>query len=468
MIAFIRVPSWLGRESAHPENVMAQLDIGYAVSILMRRGVDARMLDMEASGATADQVQETLIAWQPEVLVLHAATPAIPNALEIGRRARAGVSSLKKVLAVGQHATVLPETLLGEGSPVDACIRGEYELKLAELVCDEDPDLTGVALRGADGADLVIDPTVLEIQDLDALPMPAHYLFARPEYKIFHPTGVSRRWRWGFLMTSRGCPYKCIYCSPTLRSSYGTGMRYRSPANVVDELLYLRAMGATVIHFRDDIFTMNRGRTAELCELMILRGFDLKWTAQTRPDRVDLELCKLMKRAGCASIYFGVESGSPRILEAIQKGSTVQIVEDAFACARQAGLFNVGFFMLGNPGETESDIRKTYDLMLRVRPDIIQVAFFTPYPGSPMFNPEMLSSHDLSSFSHYNFPFNHSDVSDDDLRRWQKKFYLDFIFKSGFIGRYLANQTVPSLVNLEKVLDLFQLSVKALTRKGGA
>lgn len=466
MVVFIRVPSWLGRQSAHPENVMAQLDMGYAISLLMRRGVDARLLDIEALGCSLQEVEQRLERWQPSVLVLHAITPAIPNALKIARLARERIPALEKIYAVGQHATVLPETLLDEGSPVDACIRGEYEVKLADLICGQATDLDGVARRGPDGPE--VSETVLQVTDLDALPMPAHYLWMRPEYKVFHPTGVARRWRWGFLMTSRGCPYRCVYCSPTLRNSYGSGMRYRAAASVVEELLYLRALGATVIHFRDDIFTMDRERTLELCELMVARGFDLQWTAQTRADRVDADLLRAMKRAGCATIYFGVESGSPRVLDRIQKGSTVEQAERAFTWARAAGLHTVGFFMLGNPEEEEEDIRLTYDLMLRLRPDIIQVAFFTPYPGSPMFDPALLSNHDLLNFSHYNNPINHSNVSDDDLRRWQKKFYVDFILKSGFIGRYLRRQTVPNLVNFEKVLDFFQLSARALCRRGDA
>ena len=465
-VVLIRVPSWLGRVGAHPENVMAQLDMGYAVAGLERAGVTAHMLDLEATGEGPEQAVARLAALRPQVLVLHAITPAVPAALDLARRARARIPSVKRILAVGQHASVLPETLLAHGSPVDTCIRGEYEEKIVGLVLGIDDDPTGLAFRK--GSEIQVDPAVLEVQDLDALPLPAHRLFMKPQYKVFHPTGVVRRWRWGFLMSSRGCPYGCVYCSPTLRNSYGTRARARSSAGVVKELLHLRDLGATVIHFRDDIFTLDRQRVVDLCQAIIASGFDLKWTAQTRPDRVDLELLRLMKRAGCASIYFGVESGSPRILEALNKGSTVEQVEHAFAWAREAGLFTVGFFMLGNPGETERDIELTHGLLMRVRPDIIQVAFFTPYPGSPVFQPEDLEGKGLETFSHYNMPSNHSEVSDAALRRWQRRLYLDFIFRSGFIGRTLRHQALPGLVNLDKALDLLRLSAGTLLRGGGA
>jgi len=465
MVVFVRVPSWMGRTAAHPENVMAQLDIGYAISLLMRRGVDARLLDLEAERRQPEEVVRQLQRWRPEVLVLHAITPAIPSALSIARAARERVPSLRQVIAVGQHATVLPRTLLEPGSPVDLCIRGEYEERITEVIGHGTTSGKGLARRTAHG--LEVDPTVLEVPDLDALPMPAQHLFVNARYKVFHPTGVKRRWRWGFILSSRGCPYRCLYCSPTLRNSYGRVPRARSAANVVQELLYLRALGATVVHFRDDIFTLDRERVVTLCESMIRHGFDLGWTAQTRADRVDRELLALMKRAGCVSVYFGVESGSPRVLRRIQKGATVAQVERAFDAARAVGLHTVGFFMLGNPEETEEEIQMTHHLLMRLKPDMIQVAFFTPYPGSPGFDPSMLSRYSLDMFSHYNHPINHSRVSDARLLWWQKKFYLDFIFRSGFLGRTLAHQTLPALMNLEKVADLFHLSLATLTRDRG-
>lgn len=465
MVVFIRVPSWLGRQAAHPENVMAQLDIGYAIAMLARHGVVARMLDLEAEPLSHDQVQRRLARWKPRVLVIHAITPAVPHGLEIARRARANLPSLEQIVAVGQHATVLPDTLLGADSPVDVCIRGEYEEKVVEVVRERDPDPTGLAWRTEAGP--AVDPTVLEVADLDALPMPAHNLFMRPQYKVFHPTGLIRRWRWGFLMASRGCPYACIYCSPTLRNSYGTQYRTRSTARVVEEMEHLRSLGATLIHFRDDIFSLDRARVVELCDELVRRRFDVRWTVQTRPDRVDRDLLARMRRAGCATVSFGVESGSPRILSALQKGSTVEQVRSAFADARAAGLFTVGFFMIGNPDETEDEIQQTHALLMEVRPDIIQVAFFTPYPGSPVFERALLDRHSPDQFSHYNFPINPSRVPDARLRAWQKKFYLDFILRSGFIGRYARHQIVPNLVNAEKFADFFRLGARALARRDG-
>jgi len=450
MITLIRIPSWWGRKAAHPENVMAPLDFGYAVAVLQRAGLRAEVLDVEASGDSYEQVCQTLARRPPDQVVLQTITPAVPGALRLARFIKDELPSVERIIAVGQHATVLPETLLSDGSPIDLCVRGEYEQKLLEVVTASGP--------------VQADDTVHLVEDLDALPMPAHHLFMSPRYRVFHPTGVRDRWRWGFVMSSRGCPYPCVYCSPTLRNSYGERFRFRSTDSVVEELSYLSILGCTLVHFKDDVFTLNRRRVMELCEAILSRGLKLSWTIQTRPDLLDAELLRLMKRAGCVTVGLGVESGSQRVLDRLGKKMKVEHVREAFALARQAGLLTVGFFMLGNPEEAEQDIAKTHRLMLQVAPDIIQVAFFTAYPGAAIFDEGLLSRFSFEQFSHYNFPMNYSAVDHERLRFWQRKLYLDFLLRTGFVPRYLRGQALPGLINIEKMAELASLGFRFLTR----
>ena len=464
MITFVRRPSWWGRRAAHPENVMAPLDIGYAVALLSRAGVKVELLDVEASGATPEEVIRSLRRRPPVQVVLQMITPAVPRAEGLARAIKDSLPSVKQIIAVGQHATALPETLLGTDSPFDLCIRGEFEEKILELVTSSSPDPSGLARRGP-GGELELDPTILAVEELDALPLPAHHLFISPRYRVFHPTGVKARWRWGFLLSSRGCPYPCIYCSPTLRNSHTDRCRVRSTDSVLEELQHLSALGCTLMHFKDDVFTLNRARVVELCEAILGLGLKINWTVQTRPDLVDAGLLRLMKRAGCVTVGLGVESGSQRVLDRLRKQLQVEDVRRAFALAREAGLLTVGFFMLGNPGETEQDIQQTHRLLLEVAPDIIQVAFFTAYPGAAVFNSELLDKFTMEDFSHYNVPMNYSEISDQRLGWWQRKLYLDFILRTGFIPRYLRHQTLPSLINPEKFAELARLSVRFLGRR---
>ena len=456
MVVFIRIPSWIEQRRAHPENVMAPLDIGYAMSVLAARGVEARLIDMEAHGHSMEQALALLRGYGPSHLVLHFITSAADPAWKMAATARQRIPTLRSVIAVGQHATVLPETLLSSGSPFDACVRGEFELKLAELVTGETASPEGIATR--DGGGLRVDPTVLCVEDLDALPAPDHALFRDGAYHVFNPTGLRRKWRWGFVLSSRGCPFDCIYCSPTLRNSYGRKHRYRSTANLMEELRRHKALGNTIIQFKDDVFTLHRGRVLELCQAMLDARLDLAWTVQTRAEAVDPELLELMARAGCRFIGYGVESGSPRVLATLKKQCSVGQIRDAFRWTARAGIRTGGFFMIGNPDETEGDIRMTHHLMEELRPDMIQVAFFTPYPGAAVFQDGLLDEHGYGDFSHYNAPINFSRVETADLRRWQRRFYLDFILHTGFVGRYLGGELVPILLNPDKFLRLARLS----------
>jgi len=442
---------------------MAPLDLGVAAAVLEQRGVGVTLLDIEALRIDSLEVRRRLRDLDPETLVLHAITPALPHALELAGHARASLKRLKRVILVGQHATVLPQTVLDEASPIDLCIRGEFELALADVITGAHSSAAGLAER-RDGR-LRISDEILEIHDLDALPLPTHARFRHSAYRVFHPTGVRARWRWGFLLSSRGCPYPCTYCSPTLRNSYGRRYRYRQTASVMEEIEILRSLGCNLLHFKDDVFTLHAGRVEALCAAIRRRDWRLNWTVQTRPDLVSLPLLREMKSAGCRTISFGVESGSPRVLERLNKRITVQQVRSAFRWAREAGLRTIGFFMLGNPQETEEDIRSTHRLMLDLRPDIIQVAFFTPYPGSNAYESAAPDNQALTELSHYNMPVNLSAVDTKTLRRWQKRFYLDLFLRTGFLGRYLIGEGLPILLNLDSYLDFARLSAGFLLRR---
>ena len=463
MVVFIRIPSWWGRRAAHPENVMSPLDIGYAAALLARAGVPSEIIDVEATNAPYEDVQRQLRRLRPTHLFLHAITPAVPDALKLARFAKNELPSIRTVVLVGQHATVLPETVLGPDSPFDLCLRGEFEQDAAELVLAPREKPSCSAFFDDDGAWKV--GAIREIEDLDALPFPAHERFRSNKYRVFHPTGVRRRWRWGFLMSSRGCPFQCVYCSPTLRNSFGKKYRMRSTESVIAELELLGSLGFTVLHFKDDIFTLNRERIAALCEAMLARNLRVNWTAQTRPDTVDRPLLELMKRAGCRTLGFGVETGSERMIEVLCKGNRVNDVHNAFRWARQSGIRTVGFFILGSPGETEEDVAATRALMLAVRPNIIQVSFFTPYPGAPTYDKSMSSRFTMRDFSHYNRVINMSAISNRRLRQLQRTFYLEFLTKTGFIREYVASECFPALINADQFLPFLKLSAGFLFRR---
>jgi radical SAM superfamily enzyme YgiQ (UPF0313 family) len=469
-VLIVHHASWAEIHKAHPENVMAPLTLGYAMAILEAHGHRVTLVDTETGAYTEGDLQQITRSLAPDVVVLDGITTAVPSILRTARFVRQQLPRTL-LIASGEHATAKPGDYLHPGSPFDACTTEEYEETIAELVdawsADRSGarlgDVPGVILPGGEGRLVRTSPRPLR-DDLDALPFPSHEQFQRKEYVVFHPVDVRGPRRWGFIMSSRGCPYPCLYCSPTLRNSYGRKMRFRSARSVVDEMEHLVGLGTTAIVFKDDIFTVNRERTLELCEEIRRRGVRVAWNCQTRADCVDREVLTAMRAAGCSTVCMGIESGSPRILDVLRKRETVEDSIRAGELIREAGLHMVNFFLLGNPTETQEDMQKTFDLALKLDPDILQVGFFTPYPGSPYYEEtyRQIDRRSPEEFSHYNRIINLSAVPTDQLLAFQKKFYLAFALRPRFVARF-AGQLLRGLPgNLEHDLRFFALGGRFL------
>jgi radical SAM superfamily enzyme YgiQ (UPF0313 family) len=474
-VMIVRVAAWMETEKAHPENVMAPLKLGYAVRLLEDRGHRVSLLDMETGKYTEEDIRQAFQSVRPEVVVLHGITTAVPVMKRLALYVRQRLPGTL-VVASGQHATALPGEFIFDGSPFHAATQYEYEEPLGELVeAWSLGDLSlvgGLVLPDDDGGLLHTEPRLLR-EDLDTLPMPAHERFMTDEYTVFHPTDVRRKRRWGFLLSSRGCPYPCVYCSPTLRNTYGRKMRYRSAENVVDEMEYLVGLGTTVLHFKDDIFTISKDRVMTLCDEILRRGLRVSWTCQTRADCVDLALLKRMRKAGCCTVSYGVESGSARILEILRKQETVDDALNAARWTREAGLFLVTFYLLANPTETIEEMEMTLALAKKIDPDILQVGFFTPYPGSPYYEEtfkfEQMPELELrpDEFSHYNKIINVSAVPTQQLMRFQRRFYRELIMRPGFVSRFLRNRLSGLPGNVQSEMKFLQLSARFLMKSIG-
>jgi len=475
-VLIVRVASWIGMPKAHPENVMAPVKLGYAIRLLEDRGHRVVMLDMETGLYTEDDVREALRSVRPEVVVLHGITTAVPVMKRLALYIRQQLPG-SLVVASGQHATARPEDFIFDGSPFHTATQFEYEEPLGELVeawsLGDISHVAGLVVPDEVGGFRETAQRPLR-DDLDTLPLPAHERFMRDEYTVFHPTNVRGKRNWGFLLSSRGCPYPCVYCSPTLRNTYGRKMRYRSAENVVVEMEYLVGLGATVLHFKDDIFTVSKERVHALCDEILRRGLSVSWTCQTRADCVDLPLLKQMKKAGCSTISYGIESGSPRILKVLRKQETVEDALNAARWTREAGIHLVTFYLLANPTETLDEMEMTLDLAKKIDPDILQVGFFTPYPGSPYyeetfrFEPERLDDLTPESYSHYNRIINLSAVSDEQLMRFQKRFYREIILRPGFAARFVKNRLWGLPGNARSEMKFLQLSARFLLKAIGS
>jgi len=443
----------------HPENSVAPISLGILAAMLERAGHHVSLLDTETGRYTRDEARAAVRAAGAELFVVQGITPDHQLMLELAGIARQDPCCVGG-LAVGQHPTTLPDELLGADSPFDGCARGEFEETAFEALTrlaggDTLDGIEGLVPRGESGSSAALRL----IDDPEALPLPLHRLFSPEHYRMFHPLGVRRRIRWGFVLSARGCPFHCIYCSPTLRVTYGATLRFRSPGSVGEELAQLAARGINTVFFHDDTLTVSRPHIEGVCDEIRRRGLQRKiaWLGQTRADCLDRSLISTLARAGCRTLCFGVEAGDDETLSRLGKDETVEQMEQAFRLCREAGLRTVGFFLLGCPGQSPEAMEGSLRLCKKLRPDLLQVAFFTPYPGSPYWQglPEN-ERPGVAALSHYNRPTDRERVSAAALSRLQRRFYKEYVLTPGFAWRFLwAKDPLGLLLNLDRELDFF-------------
>lgn len=356
------------------------------------------------------------------------------------------------VMAGGVHPTSMPEEALS-CPHIDVACAGEADFSAPEVVSGRPfREIKGLAYR--EGGKVVLAERPPLLTDLDSLPFPAWKLFNVPEYSTTRL--LTRANPAGWLETSRGCPYGCVYCN---KSVFGRGFRAKSAARVVDEMAYMLDCGFREIHIADDCFTVDMERAKEICRLIISRGLKFPWATVTgiRADKVDQELLNLMKAAGCYRVFYGIESGSDAVLKRICKGETVSQVRSGVAMAKKAGLEVHGFFMLALPGDTEETMRETIELAKELDLDMAKAAITVPLPATPYFDElsaqGRIKSRDWSRYNLY-FPastlYDHPTLDWDTVDRYYRKFYREFYFRPSFI----LKRIVSSIRNGELLHDI--------------
>ncbi len=259
---------------------------------------------------------------------------------------------------------------------------GEYEGWISgvaeSLASGARPLAPGWTERGANGP--LTERPAIAIADIDALPPPAHDELLAGGYTVAYPVQRRTRLRCAYVLSTRGCPHACTFCSPVEMRSRFLPYRVRNVDAVVDELAQVAALGANVVYFNDDNFLRERDRVAALCEGILRRGLDISWLADARVDDVDPALLPLMRRAGCSTLCLGVESGSQRVLDALRKGITVEQTRAAADAIRRAGIWMVAYVILGSPGETDAERQATWRLLDDIRPELVQCHRFAWYP----------------------------------------------------------------------------------------
>jgi anaerobic magnesium-protoporphyrin IX monomethyl ester cyclase len=374
-----------------PTIPLLPLGIAYVAASLEAAGLDVKVVDLTFAiegRYEVERVKEAVLNLEPAVVGLSAFTSTIASAYKLANAIKKDQKGLPLVIG-GPHASALPHRTLEECPALDAAVVGEGEYvfrDLAQRLVTQErpsvpPDLDGVVYRR--GTQILGDPKPVYIEDLNRLPFPARHLFDLQKYTEASYYFDAKQFPVASIVTSRGCPYACIYCS---RISSGRRFRGRSPENVVRELEQLKAQGFKEVQIVDDNFTEDRGRVLEICRLIQAKRLDLSFNllGGIRVDKVDEDLLTHMYEAGCYAIHFGVESGDDQVLKTIRKGVTSSQIKHAVQLAKRIGFKVIFYVIVGLPGSSIESEEKTIRLENECEPDATRVAICTPYPGSPL------------------------------------------------------------------------------------
>ena len=459
-VLFLNLTEHLNPKIKHPRHIHPPLDIGFCASLLESSNHETFFMDFAIKNLDLDKVVDFIKNTGIKVVVFKLHPSALPQGLNFLRSLKKRLNIL--LVAIGPVSTTMPSKLLFENSPVDICIIGEPELALVEVVnrIDRKKNLRNIPSTAIFNKKLFVNNGKL-FSKLDEMQMPKHSFFLNKPYSFFYPTQLFEKVNPGFILSSRGCPFNCIFCSPIERVSFGKKYRARKPSSIVDEMEFLIKRGINFIYFEDDIFTFDKKHVINICNEINKRKIKIRWGAQTRADAVDYNLLKLMKKAGCSLICFGIESGSPRILKLLNKGIDVKKIRDTILDTNRLGIKTVGYFIIGNPSETRREIMESIKLAKSLPLSMVQVHFFTPYPGSKIFKTTM--GNNMENLNTQDFPTNFSHLSRQDLKRYQKYFYLNFYFTPQKIANYIPR--FFNLFNLKSELKLLEETLKYFISK---
>lgn len=350
--------------------VMPPIGLCYLKASLVRSGFkDVKVLD--ASSYNISRIKREIEDYKPDIVGITCFTEARHNALDVARVTKEVDSRIRTVLG-GVHPTFMYKQILDNYPFVDMVVVGEGEETVVDLLKSIWEPPKGVAFRSDHG----ISPNLGRdrIKDLDGLPYPDYSDLDLKRYVEFP------------ILTSRGCPFQCVFCSA--KACWGN-WRCRSVTSVVNEIEFsVDKYGRKSFIITDDIFSANPRRVEELCQSLVEKKLDISWKIQTRVDSVTLPLLGLMKEAGCKGIVFGVESGSPTILKNLNKKENIEDIVQAFAWSNQIGISSTFNVIVGSPGETSETLNETRELIKRCRPTIVSTAILRVYPGTPLWTQE--------------------------------------------------------------------------------
>ena len=434
------------------EIVHPPMGLAYIAGYLRKQGVSVDIIDANALQMTATAVADAVKESKPVLVGINSTTPAMFDCRDICKAIRQAAPDAFLVVG-GNHATTFPELTLREIPEVDAVVLYDGEVTFHELAVEakahgrklDRSKVQGIGFLQADGT-YVKTATRPLVNNLDEFGLPARDLLPNDRYRENFYTGHGLQ-KFTNIFINRGCPYECIFCDAPVM--HGRKLRARSVPMIMAELEdAVNKYGVHHVFFFDDTFTLSRDRVMQLCKEIIDRKLDLTWKTETRVDLVDPELLALMKKAGCVSISFGVESGSDRVLKVIKKAHDIAAARRGIQMCKDAGISVVIYIIIGFLGDDEQSVQETIQFARDSGADYALFSRMIPLPGTQLFE-RMAGANQIKTELLGNWPIfqlyggasvvRHPSLSDEQINEFLHKAYREFYMRPSYMMKRLFN-----------------------------
>ncbi|MBU1912180.1 MAG: B12-binding domain-containing radical SAM protein [Candidatus Omnitrophica bacterium] len=439
------------KETKEHLGIIPPLSLAYVAAILEKAGCLVELIDASALNLTKDQVVDKVNKFNPNFLGFTSTTIDFQHTLE-------WINYLKKktnipIIIGGIHLSVYPKETLTHRA-IDYGVIGEAEETLPQLLehlinKKGLNNVKGICYR--ENNHIVVTEKRPPTQDLDNCPFPARHLIPNEKYYSF----ISKKKNFTAMLTSRGCPYKCIFCD-----NQTILYRYRSPKNVVDEMEQCyNLFKIKEIDIFDALFSVDPNRVIEICREIKRRKLEISWSFRTRVDLVTANMLDELKEAGCIRIYYGIESGDLTILKNINKKINIDTVKRVISLTKEKRIGTFGYFMIGNIGETEDTIKKTLDLMLQLPLDYVQISPVFAPPNTALYeslkkkiNRDYWQDYTLNLTKQDLLPLYGTDLTQKEIKRYVRKCYLRFYLGFSYIIKTLFKLSYSEFIRSIKAL----------------
>jgi radical SAM superfamily enzyme YgiQ (UPF0313 family) len=418
-----------------------------ATSIKTNSNHIVKIIDAAVDKLSLEQIGSEIKEFSPDIIGMTLSTFSLLECIDIARLAKQ-IDPGIRIIVGGIHVYIYPRETIELGC-FDYGLLGEAENSVISLLNklekNEDPsDIKGLVYKENGKTKFTGMPELLA--DLDSIPFPDRTLLPYKRYNSI----IAKANPITIMITSRGCPCKCIFCD---RPHLGKSFRVRSADNVVNEFEECYRLGIKEILVYDDTFTINKKRVKDICRKLIDRKVKIYWGIRARVDTVDEEMLKLLKKANCVRVNYGVESGDPEVLKGLNKGITLEQAEKAFALTKKHGMDALAYFMIGCPGDTKETIETTLRFAKKLDPAYCHFTILMPFPSTKVYadalesgliKKDVWKEFAVKPVHDFQIPIYGENFARDELltllSKCNKRFYFrpSYIFREIFKNKSLA------------------------------